>query len=1023
MVITAILQWTVIEGPYPNKSIFSFVFEQISANSFVAIIMYYPSLPNCYYFIKLYDLNTGVLQNKKEISSKTMLGNCPTNIMNIILGMDDKIYLFSPTNLFINNGFFVNFDNLGLTKINTVVNITTCQYNIVASNIYVAVDINKSLIIAYNGNDNNVYLSTCEQNNNDGSFSVKKGPYQIDAIAIELFDQWHASYSNKWILVSDTTVDLKYFRVFSKANYKQQILYNMTLGDQIINRAANPENEDYFISYTLYKNLNQKMILNTYKIQSTSICQCAIEPGLQEQTIGGSFYTLAIITSKLNNKRIFFAGLSSKTSINPYVFATISLDANAVACIGTQLNYFNTCMNKIEDMSQCHSECASYITDTFQGGCLAPKSPDHCITSMDLGDGNSIQFVFPIRKESSRIPEDGKNKSSLVIINTNCHPLCSGICTESDNMNKCSTYCPHVDPFVNDTLQYLGICSCIDGTYFNINIGKCLSGSCSKYCLTNECGEPNNLCRSCKNYSFLKVVQTGVFNSCLCDEDKGFIQLEDHCVKKDAVCDISCIEHECLEPNDKNKCTKCIVENQGNLTENGELICPCSNNSILLNNTVCKKIISGAQCHPFCDGMCTEENNNEACLSCNLNMKNVIKIAGSYFPFKCDCAEGYKNENNLCVLTSLACDPLCKGKCTIENNSAFCAAPVENETCIMNEKTRDYNCSGCDSSSIMANDGCRHIIYSDCHFLCDPSQGCTETQNPQACVDCIKGESIAEAISNYYPKKCSCKDEYQIKNDLCVTTIGCHEYCKGACTKRGQKDHCVECIEGIEGIKNIGNDFSCPGCNTGMIIYQHKCSQAFESECGNKCNGKCMEKYRDDKCVDCKDRVIGAQNEDGTKTCTKCNSESIWNISECDLILEISKCHPLCSKGCTIANDQSACELCKNFAGVSSQDIANSDLKSCSCKEDYELIGQNCIVKNPSKCGDFCEGCVEENDNTKCLNCKKTEEILEGTRDSDGIIICKQNPFIINFDLKKADINRCLGMEIIATIMPNVICF
>ena len=297
------------------------------------------------------------------------------------------------------------------------------------------------------------------------------------------------------------------------------------------------------------------------------------------------------------------------------------------------------------------------------------------------------------------------------------------------------------------------------------------------------------------------------------------------------------------------------------------------------------------------------------------------------------------------------------------------------------------------------------------------SGGCTEENSKTNCNKCLTDiDGIQNSEGDYTCTGCKAGTIFVGTACVQIFQTGCHSLCAGGCIDGdGQNTKCLGCKSGARYISTqTGNIFKCE-CNTGYdLLSGGYCG--YKTSCHLACNSECIEQNRNDKCISCISGITPTQNGDGTNTCI-CNSGYTWNKNKCEQIL--NQCNSLCAGGCTQTNDPNFCVACKNLPGIAS--VSNDDLKKCSCDTGFTYSNGLCMLIDKTLCGEYCDNCIEAQNNAKCASCKVRQDIIQGTPDSNGILECKYNPFVIDFDIVGTIINRCNGMTVKAIVLPQVI--
>ena len=561
-----------------------------------------------------------------------------------------------------------------------------------------------------------------------------------------------------------------------------------------------------------------------------------------------------------------------------------------------------------------------------------------------------------------------KDGYCLITDSSTCHPICAGNCTEVNKKNNCVYKPPNTECTQNSTTKDW-ICSSCSNNYVLTSryCEQIKTLNCHENCLASSwCTKEADYtaCIECPSITGM-LKETGYPYSCSCKQGSHF--KDGYCLITDTSSCHPICSGNCTETKNINNCvykppgTECT---QNSTTK--DWICSSCSSNYVLTSRYCEQIKT-LNCHENClaSSGCTKEADYAACVECP-SITGMAKTSG--YPYTCACNNGGAYTNKYCLIKT-GCHALCGGNCTMPNDKKYCAHKPEGTSCTLNETTGDWSCIGCSDGYVFVNDKCVKILYSNCHNLCLPSDGCTVANNNQACISCptITGMNTDP---NFFPKKCYCDDGSTYDGSYCLRNSGCAKICEGKCTKENDCQFCAQSPTGAICTKNTKTgDYSCSACATNYVMNSIKCVPIIkDGSCDNRCSSEgCTEISSNSACVSCKSLTGLATTTDFDPV--KCNcTTGTWDGSHCTLNIN---CHPLCAGKCTLANNNGYCT--ENPQGTScTLNQQTGDYNCLKCSTGYALTRTKCTeIKQSSSCNILCssEGCTALTVNTACVSC------------------------------------------------------
>ena len=356
--------------------------------------------------------------------------------------------------------------------------------------------------------------------------------------------------------------------------------------------------------------------------------------------------------------------------------------------------------------------------------------------------------------------------------------------------------------------------------------------------------------------------------------------------------------------------------------------CSCAAGTSLTQNFKCEVITN---CDPRCKGGCIEANNNHKCFDC-LTSPNIVKTFTNNNSY-CDCIEGTTLINSSCLYQLPSCSPLCNNYCFEMNNPGKCFSCINSYnglrvySDLLDLYNKDhYTCYQCNSSDIAFRGKCyTRQNSSNCHGLCGNTKeiACLNRGDPSLCLN-------------------GCLNDALRVNSVIVSSIS-----------TGETIYNCSCISGMQFEPSIG-----------------RCIYSSFEDCHILCGGKCTEKNNQTKCVGCLDVPFLNKLPTENKGEYNCSCQ-IGAPMENQLCVYTAGCHPLCGGKCISKNNYMACTSCNmnlTFGTITSSIVIPSVYK-CECSSGYAFDGTSCkpILTN---CHTLCKsGCIEENNEFKCLDC------------------------------------------------------
>ncbi len=646
------------------------------------------------------------------------------------------------------------------------------------------------------------------------------------------------------------------------------------------------------------------------------------DQGATAETPGVLFYSASVYPP---HNATWVAGLIYTTI---YLGVVVKLQTVVpLNCSGLAVNYLNRDCYRPMNSGSCFGLCES---------CYLPNDINACSAVRPFAYAEAASLF------AGRCPMDGTYYDSSAtacapVMQQNCHPLCGGECLAPNNPNKCAHHCAgeKVEPFIDSSALATNLCRCKPGKAYNTATRKCVLtvGNCHPLC--DQCSEANDStkCVGCRPDSGALPLTADSVTSCVCPSNS--MMINSTCYACHPLC------NGCTAPNDQTKCLGCRAVLS--VVKSGAVApytCYCPANTAL-SHAACMP------CHSMCDG-CVAPSDNSKCLAC-APISGIDKF-GATAPYRCACPPGTALSGNQC----LPCHPLCR-ECIEPNDSSKCMECAEIRNLQKFGNYRPYRCA-CPPGTELWGNACLR-----CHPLCN---GCTESDNSSACIDCVNTPGAVVRLGPAAPYHCMCAPG--TTTTVGATCLQCHPLCNG-CVAPGDPSKCVSCV-GVPNVIAVGQNapYTCM-CDAGSVLESGMCVQ--HSVCHPLCGGSCVRPNDRSACVkSCASTAVQFALGNGVVACD-CAKDSVYNGQMCVPILK-KGCHPLCDDaGCGSPGDQTMCVHCANGrlgVNVVSR-VVDAHFRSCTCVPGAELIGQICGYT--TGCHPNCNKCVVQHNESACIEC------------------------------------------------------
>ena len=548
---------------------------------------------------------------------------------------------------------------------------------------------------------------------------------------------------------------------------------------------------------------------------------------------------------------------------------------------------------------------------TFCSGCTIPSDNTKCLACALITD---IQMSGASSPYTCACPTNYILVGSACLV---CNSYCNGCTVPADN-TKCLD-CAAITA-ISKTGSSPYTCACPSGTVLS---GTSCS-ACSAFC--TECTAPgdNTKCVACA--AITGVVMTGASSPYICDCPIGTALSGTSCVPCHSFC------NGCTAPGDNTKCLACAaitgVEKTGTVAP---YKCACPNNYVLIG-------ASCLACNYLCNG-CTLDSDNTKCLDC-ASIASVVKT-GASSPYTCSCASHTVLYSGQCQ----ACSPYCS-ECTVPGDHTKCLDCAAITGIQKTGTVSPYTCT-CSPNTALSGTACLpcHAACSDCLVPGDNTQ----------CWNCAPIANIVW-IGGAIPYTCACAFNYVLVGTVCLL---CHPLC-GGCTVPGDNTACSACAVGANIVTyGTASPYTC-ACAFGTILSGSECLP-----CHGLCSG-CTVPGDNTKCLNC--AAVTDVIKTGTAAPYTCSCPPHNALSGTSCL----GCHQFCSE-CTMAGDNTKCINCAAITGITRTGTAVP--YTCGCPDNSLFDGTTCF-----ECHPLCSGCTVPGDNTKCAACASTGHVeMTGT--------------------------------------------
>ncbi|OMJ77428.1 hypothetical protein SteCoe_22987 [Stentor coeruleus] len=442
---------------------------------------------------------------------------------------------------------------------------------------------------------------------------------------------------------------------------------------------------------------------------------------------------------------------------------------------------------------------------------------------------------------------------------------------------------------------------------------------------------------------------------------------------------VSC-NSQCASCIQADTCSTCITVN----AEPNSIGCSCKSKYYLSGSL--ESIDGCTLCYDHC-ATCNQADICQECITINAEVASV----------GCQCKSGYYLAG---ALTEIDGCSQCYNQCKTCEKSDVCL------TCITDNASPSPSSYGCVCNSMYYLSGALTAVNgcSPCHSHC---LSCVEANK---CIDCKALNSSPSIIG------CSCNPNTYSSNTLdkidgCTL---CHEHCASC----NETDICITCIYN----NTVPSIIGCT-CNEGFYLSGILNSS---SSCLS-CHSDCYTCEEADKCLLC----IDENSIPDTIGCTCINGYYISSIDP----LRCSACLDQC-KTCTNSFNCTSCKISNAIIVSGSCQCPDNSIEinnSCVCNDGFFLIKESNNENVCLECNKKCKTCCYNGNNSYCLSCFNSTDILTDTGDCisaclngyyDENGICKVCPelcnscnsiecfsCVLNADLTNVDRKKCYCKE------------
>lgn len=649
----------------------------------------------------------------------------------------------------------------------------------------------------------------------------------------------------------------------------------------------------------------------------------------------------------------------------------------------------------------CNSQSFLYYTACFYSpefcgpfcadGCLSLTNPETKCMSCD----SSTMITTPNADGTvtcSCPPGTSNVNGYCAYPPAQCGNFCSEGCTSlSQSYTRCIDCASHTMLGL-EASDGLYTCICPNGTNYVNNgptytTGRCIypPAMCGAYCKGGclDALNPQSTCIDCAFDFLSRSRNVDSTYSCLCNA--GMALINNTCAYTPDACDSTCV-YGCMERLNPNSCTDCpatvskqvtgTAGPQGTTTYN----CGCALPRTMANGTC----VYTTNCDSACmGGLCTVQNTPTKCLDCAPGI-NIIRI-GYKPPYHCRCAPGTIIFNGKCTYNT-HCHNACNGLCFNPDDNSTCV------DCVNSILTKEINpkggfkCSCAQDGVLMMNPSIGYVCgyKTGCSSLC--RGGCFVKDSPADCVEC-SDETIRIEKTLLGFLCIGCPVGSKLINGECVY-IGnqyCHGLCNGKCLAIGDPTQCLSCKR-IANIQTVGkySPVECR-CVQGALYDSNLGRCYFDQGCDKQCNGTCLTKGDNTKCLTCRDLALYRGTVDGYTVTCGCPSGMTYYQGRC---IYSTKCHDYCAGLCTKQNSENSCLECNaNYTTLIKTDNKDGSYK-CACVSGKTLYQGQCLYKD--NCHKYCNYCTVLADKNSCFECKYKFSVFSDIRNlTSGLHSCK----------------------------------
>ncbi len=444
------------------------------------------------------------------------------------------------------------------------------------------------------------------------------------------------------------------------------------------------------------------------------------------------------------------------------------VSSSNVLTTGSAVPYTCTCaVGTVISGSQC---LACY---PLCQGCSSPNDPTACTSCVSSASVVTIGSTSPYTC-SCAVGTALSGSQCLP-----CHALCIG-CISPNDQTACSACVSNANVITAGTSAPF-TCSCATGT---IASGSQCVMQCHALCSGCIASNDNTACLACAAVVGIakSMSASGLAYTCQCPANTVYMS-PGACVYTTG-CHPLC-SGMCLAQSDSSYCFSSCAAGATGSPNGAALRCVCDSGFIYLDSE-CKPILT-TDCYPLCGSGCTQIDNQAHCVDCVQGQRNVVQTSGD--PYTCSCAAGTELVDSVCAYTS-GCGEYCNGMCTVQHSDEACLGCVAGMIGIVGNDTVNVTC-GCANGTAYYNGSCVKEMDSGCSRLC--GGGCVAADDAAKCVgQCVDSENVVKSGDQDGDDivTCACANGTHINSrSQCVPDIDCGPLCDSCL----DDDTCLAC--------------------------------------------------------------------------------------------------------------------------------------------------------------------------------------------------------------------------------------